>query len=195
MLRPWHSWDQGKGKKGPGLKGNTGLFSQKDPSRGGWGPGSGQGGYQGRRGLAVPCGRGGGGGGGGIPLWGRTPPPSPHPFAARAPGGGLTVTGVSVAPARHPALRAPRKSLLFGWQAHGAHGVCGEAVVLDPTQARAPCPQVRPPVQLWGSGPVPPGESPFTQETTVETAVRLCPRLGGYLQCSPHQGQRGDRNV
>lgn len=36
------------------------------------------------------------------------------------------MAGVSVAPARHPALRAPGKILLLGRQAHSAHGVCRE---------------------------------------------------------------------
>lgn len=31
MLRPWHSWEAGREKKGPGFGGNTSLFSRKDP--------------------------------------------------------------------------------------------------------------------------------------------------------------------
>lgn len=31
MLRPWHPWEAGREKKGPGFGGNTSLFSWKDP--------------------------------------------------------------------------------------------------------------------------------------------------------------------
>lgn len=52
---------------------------------------------------------------------------SPSPFYTEGPGSSLTVAGVGVAPARHPALRPSWKVLLLGWQAHSAHSVCGEA--------------------------------------------------------------------
>ena len=117
------------------------------------------------------------------------------------------MAGVSVAPARHPALRAPWKIPLFSWQAHGAHGVCGEAVVLGPTQAPLLCPRA------WVQGPRPASPpcpflqtvlvpashvvvrarlcttwgSPFTQRTLWKLLCTWHPRLGG-VHMIPHLG-------
>lgn len=123
------------------------------------------------------------------------------------------MAGISVAPARHPALRASWKIPLFGRQAHGAHGVCGEAVVPGPTQAPPLCPRA------WAQGPRPASpprpflqtvlvpasrvavrarlcttwESPFTQRTVWKLLCTWRSRLGG-VHVIPHLGPMRDGN-
>ena len=123
------------------------------------------------------------------------------------------MAGISVAPARHPALGASWKIPLFGRQAHGAHGVCGEAVVPGPTQAPPLCPRA------WAQGPRPASpprpflqtvlvpasrvavrarlcttwESPFTQRTVWKLLCTWRSRLGG-VHVIPHLGPMRDGN-